>query len=149
MLGTNRTPKAKDLGELLPHWTRGRLEEGAPLGPADYMRLKAAAAALARAPEQEQRNVIAAYSWAYCETRIADAGRASGMFLLLRILFVVPETDPAWSMRAEAGGRVLRVGPCCGNREFRYGYDPLGEYDAFASRFRRRSPAEIEALEIT
>jgi hypothetical protein len=112
------------------------------------MRLKAAATALARAPEQEQRNVIAAYSWAYCEMTVADAGRASGIFLLLRVLFVVPEADPAWSMHAEDGRRVLRVGPCCGNRNFRNWYYPLGEYDTFVRRFRRRSPAEIEALEI-
>jgi hypothetical protein len=70
------------------------------------------------------------------------------MFLLLRVLFVVPEGDPAWGPHAEADGRILRVGPCCANRTFQSGYFPLWEYDNFAKRFPRRSPAEIEVLEI-
>lgn len=142
--GTYRTPTAKELGELLPQWTRGE-----PLGPSDYMRLKAAALALARAPEQERQNVITAYGWAYCEMSLPDAGRASGMFLLLRVLFVVPEGGAVSATHVLDGGRILIVRPCCGNRQFSAGdYNPLFEYDTFAERFRRRSPAEIEALEI-
>jgi hypothetical protein len=124
MTDGRRIPTAKELGELLPDWTRSRYAE------------------------QERRNVISAYSWAYCEMKMADWGRASGMFLLLRVLFVVPEGDPFEALPMEAGGRVLRIGLCCGHR-LTYGwYGAVGEYDAFARRFRRRSPAEIEALEI-
>jgi hypothetical protein len=139
-----RTPTAKELGELLPHWYKGHPQDGDPPGPAGYASLKAAAFAMALAPEQERRNVIAAYSWAYCEMALPDAARASGMFLLLRVLFVVPEGP----LHPEAGNRVLRVDPCCGNRWFGQGWFPLVEYDAFARRFPRRTPAEIEALEI-
>jgi hypothetical protein len=149
MADGQRIPTAKELGELLPDWSRNRYGKGKPLGPAEYRRLKAAALALARAPEQERRNVISAYSWAYCEMKLADWGRASGMFLLLRVLFVVPEEDPLEAPHMEAGGRVLRIGPCCDHRLSNGGwYDAVSEYDAFARRFRRRSPAEIEALEI-
>ena len=148
MAGGMRTPTAKELAELLPQWTRGTWQMGEPPGLAEYRRLKAAALALARAPEQERRNAIAAYSWAYCEVEQPDSGRASGMFLLLRVLFVVPERDPAWALHAEADGRVLRVGPCCGNRRFHQIYFAFAEYEVFARRFPRRSLVEIEALEI-
>jgi len=142
------TPTAKDLGELLPAWTRSYALEGEPPGPAEYRRLKAVALALARAPEQERRNVIDAYGWAYCGMRFADTRRASAMFLLLRVLFAVPEGNPWWGLHAEAGSQVLRVGPCCGNQRFDQPWWPLVTYDFFAKRFHRRSPAEIEALEI-
>ncbi len=70
------------------------------------------------------------------------------MFLLLRVLFIVPEGDQS-PLRAEASGRVLRVGPCCGkDRGFLQWYVPLAAYDDFAKRFPRRTPAEIEALDI-
>jgi hypothetical protein len=139
---------------------------------ADYVNLKTAAVAMARAPEVEQRNVIAAYSWAYCEMAVADGPRASGMYLLLRVLFVLPtrytgsdaatfgswprpaagpgEWDLSWPVHIEPGTHALHVEPFpsgqrwCDTRP----YPALLEYDYFAARFPRRSPAEIEALEI-
>jgi hypothetical protein len=122
-------PQARELGEILFH---------VPGKPADVARLKAAAIAMARASELERREVIDAYSWAYGEFRFAaDAQRGAGMRLLLKILFVTPES---------AGNVLHEQFPYRGGGQGWYA--ALAEYDSFAKRYRMRTVAEIEALEI-
>lgn len=151
-------PTASELAALLPNWYCSS-PSGAPI---DYTGLKAVAIVMADAPEEDQRSLIEAYSRAYCEPDLAfgfcghgvvtvrrdanqppppeaDRHKAAGMFLLLRVLFVLPahypsadargftwwiqkwpaggaaalkastETDLAWPVHEVAGGRVLLV----------------------------------------
>jgi hypothetical protein len=153
---------------MLPHWYR---RHDVPSASPDYTKLKTAALALAQASPQELRNVIEAYSGAYCKLGADDAPKASGMFLLLRVLFVVPTrvkygawfgnwprfrgavrdggyTDLSWPVHIDPETHVLHVEPfppptpeCCF-------YHALAEYDYFAAYFPRRSAAEIAALEV-
>jgi len=165
-----RMPTAKELGDLLPDWWSTR----DPRVRLDYVNLKAAALALAHAPEAERRNVISAYSWAYCEMTMPDLPRASGMYLLLRILFVLPTRHPSddtrsfsawerpsrgvgdtawdlsWPVHVDPSGDVAQVDRCLAwqGRHLIYGYLAYTEYEYFAAQFPLRSPKAIEALEI-
>jgi hypothetical protein len=139
----------------------------------DFKGLKAAAIKMARAPVCVQRAVIESYCREYC--RADNPGfKASGLFLLMRVLFVVPsrhpasdarkhhswshpynlrppgspvatEYDLAWPVYADPRGRVLEIDRV--PEKGRY-YSALREYIYFAERFPRRTPAEIDALEI-
>jgi hypothetical protein len=112
----------------------------------------------------------------------ANPHYAAGMFVLLRVLFVLPahypeadargfswwmqkwpagglaarkastERDLAWPVHEVAGGRVLLVDHF-GGPGYQMGppspyYLALAEYDWFAAHFPRRTPEEIDALEI-
>jgi hypothetical protein len=181
-----RLPRAKELADFLPGWFHaGNKDTPSPSG---YANLKTAAIEIARAPEMERRNLISAYSWAYCESNLDDVvmdaeadyvPRLPKMYVLLRVLFVVPidhpigdvrvfvvwnwppwdaakhgitQWDLAYPVHADPSGRVLHIelprmslvmsGPEPPP------YSALDEYDYFSARFHRRSPAEIEALEI-
>lgn len=152
-------PTASELAALLPNWYCSS-PSGAPI---DYTGLKAVAIVMADAPEEDQRSLIREYSRAYCDSSLRDFGacdrskrievrdpawamwsradphKAAGLFLLLRVLFVLPahypsadargftwwiqkwpaggaaalkastETDLAWPVHEVAGGRVLLV----------------------------------------
>jgi hypothetical protein len=174
-----RLPNAKELGDFLPHWYKASDDRPSPSG---YTNLKTAAIAMVRAPERERRNLISAYSWAYCEPAFGDIHRSSGgdvprlsgMYLLLRVLFVVSahhpirdvivyapwnhpprnqgitEWDLSYPVHIDPGERVLRIDPCCTETTFNVGtfYFALDEYDYFSTRFPRRTVADIEALDI-
>jgi hypothetical protein len=136
-----RTLYARELGELL-FQVRGSFH------PGSNAKLKTAAIAMARAPEQERRNVIAAYSWAYCEhAYFPDVARTSGVYLLLRLLFVVEGRD-ALVAHVDPSGHFFDIEPSGRATWPPYFYSALGEYNYFAAHFRRRTVAEIEALEI-
>jgi hypothetical protein len=164
---------ANDLADQLPDWE----STGDPSVTINYKGLKAAAIKMARAPECVRRAIIGSYCRAHCKTNHPDFSKASGMFLLMRVLFIphptsdrgekhdswvrrsdlhspdsamATEFDPAWPVHADPSGRVLEIDRCLGSSSHGsgIGYDALDEYDYFAKRFRRRTPAEIEALEI-
>jgi len=195
-------PTASELAPLLPNWYCSR--PGRP--PIDYTGLKAAAVVVASASEEDQRSLIKEYSRAYCDSSEhtlgacdrsklievrdsawamrprADPHKAAGMFLLLRVLFVLPahypaadargftwwmqkwpagdvaarkpstERDLAWPVHEVAGGHVLLVDHFDSPGYYAGAPSPyylaLAEYDWFASRFPRRTPEEIDALEI-
>lgn len=139
-----------------------------------YPDLKAAAILLASAPESARRALVEAYSREYCEIRMpefcaggfvvarypdwiyrtrADIPKASGMYVLLRVLFVVPpdywRTYSGGSVHVDPGAHVLRI-KRWNVTEVRKdnAYRATWEYDYFATHFPRRSRAAIEALEI-
>lgn len=166
---------ASDLADQLPDWE----STGDPSVTIDYKGLKAAAIKMTRAPECVRRAIIESYCRAHCKTNHPDFSKASGMFLLMRVLFVVPsrhpasdarkhhswthpsflrppgsavetEYDLAWPVHADPGGRVLEIDRCLGSSSHGsgIGYDALHEYIYFEERFPRRTPADIDALEI-
>jgi hypothetical protein len=132
----------------------------------DYRGLKAAAIKMAHAPECVQRAVIKAYPRQYGSPKL------SGLYLLLRVLFVLPSDDRTsggvfspWSrpvvMKAKQTGTWNYQWPVLVNPQTRVihiercenkvgGYAAIEEYQWFKStlRFPTRTPAEIEALEI-
>lgn len=139
----------------------------------DFKGLKAAAITMARAPVCVRRSVIASYCREYCKENNPNF-KASGMFLLMRVLFVVPsrhptddarkhhswsrpsflrppgspaqtESDLAWPVYADPAGRVLEIVQVPGRGSY---YSALREYDYFAERFPMRTSVEIDALEI-
>lgn len=186
----NRPLSARALGELLPDW--GRTVDDDVL--VDYAGLKAAAITLARMPAAARHATIDMYSRTYCDLpwiaahcdnsgsdregrahawAEADFRRASGMYLLLRILFVLPTRYPAsererftgwirmpsrqgdeddllWPVHEDPGGRVLMVERCEGfkGRLEASVYRAMDEYDYFLSRYPMRTPAMLEALDI-
>ena len=77
---------ASELADELPDWSS--TED--PSMNLDYEGLKAAAIKIASAPSCVQYAVIETYSKEYCEPYRTDLPKASGMFLLLRVLFVLP-----------------------------------------------------------
>jgi hypothetical protein len=162
---------AVELAEQLPDWS-STIDPSVNL---DYSSLKAAAIKMASAPECVQRAVIEAYPLVYTSYR-SDPPNASGMFLLMRVLFVLPADDPRsttvasawlqpvhdeanrtkawnyqWPVRVNPHERVLEIERCQGTRRGVPGwYGAKAEFHFFKSgaRFPMRSPAEIEALEI-
>ena len=159
-----------ELTDILPYWS-----VTADARP-DFAGLKTAAITFARASESERRAMIAEHSRAYCilyEDAI-NQSRASGLFLLLRVLFVLPPRHPesdthhffrdcrpdgwrtaegidiSWPVHEDPERRVLEIDRIfrCASSSRGTRYDALAEYDYFRERFRLRTPAEIEALEI-
>lgn len=165
---------ASELADELPDWSS--TED--PSVELDYNGLKAAAIRMASAPNCVQSAVIETYSKEYCETARTDLPKASGMYLLLRILFVLPTDYPikdvhtfstwahpvnaeaertskwdlSWPVHANPGENVLEIERCQGFP----GDSTFTRYQAFAEFLyfrnpkvsRMRTPAEIEALEI-
>ncbi len=128
--------------------------------PVDYRGLKAAALKMARAPRCVQETVLESYRRAYADDLEYDISKSLRMALLLRVLFVLPtrlpldngkHLDLAWPVHEDPSGRTLEV-----ERHLEYlvpgydrFYDPLSEYYKFIERrYRMRTPAEIQALEI-
>jgi hypothetical protein len=127
---------ASDLADGLPDWSS---TENSSVD-LDYNGLKAAAIKLASAPSCAQLAVIETYSKEYCEPARIDLPKASGMFLLLRVLFVLPtdytkkgaemfstwsypardeaqrtlKWDLSWPVHAKPGENVLEIERCQG-----------------------------------
>jgi hypothetical protein len=157
-----------ELTDILPYW-----RVTADARP-DFAGLKTAAITLARASESERRAMIAEHSRAYCILYETDQSRASGLFLLMRVLFVLPprhpksdtqvfgsfcrrdewytgsERDISWPVHEDPQRHVLEIDRIrgCFQTGYHRGYDALAEYDYFRERFDLRTPAEIEALTI-
>jgi hypothetical protein len=165
---------ASELADELPDWSSTE-SSSANL---DYEGLKAAAIKVASAPFCVRGAVIEAYSKEYCEPARADLPRASGMYLLLRVLFVLPTDHPikdaqmfsgwahpardeaqrtskwdlSWPVHANPRENVLEIERCQGfpgsGGYVRYWAEDELEYFAIKKHFRMRTPAEIDALEI-
>lgn len=82
---------ADELADELPDWSS--TED--PAVDIDYEGLKAAAIKFASTPVCVQWAVVETYSKEYCEPGRTDLPRASGMFLLLRVLFRLPTDYPS------------------------------------------------------
>ncbi len=165
---------ASELADELPDWSS--TED--PSVDLDYDSLKAAAIKIASAPSCVQLAVIETYSKEYCEPARIDLPKASGMFLLLRVLFLLPTDYPkkdaemfsnwsypvrdeaqrtskwdlSWPVHAKPGENMLEIERCQGfpgNGTFRL-YQAFAELRYFRNPkvSRMRTPAEIEALEI-
>jgi hypothetical protein len=78
------------LTDELPDWSSTEN----PDVDVDYEGLKATAIRIANAPYCVQRAVIETYSKEYCAVGRPDLAKASGMFLLLRVLFELPTDHP-------------------------------------------------------
>ena len=81
---------ADELADKLPDWSSTQ-DSSVNL---DYESLKAAAIKFASAPFCVQSAVIETYSKEYCEPGRTNLPKASGMYLLLRVLFVLPTDYP-------------------------------------------------------
>jgi hypothetical protein len=127
---------ASELADELPDWSS---TESSPVN-LDYEGLKAAAIKFASAPVCVQWAVIETYSKEYCEPFRTDLPKASGMYLLMRVLFVLPTDHPikdvqnysnwshpvhaeaertskwdlSWPVHAKPGENVLEIERCQG-----------------------------------
>jgi hypothetical protein len=84
-----------ELTDELPDWSS---TEDPDVG-VDYEGLKAVAIRMASAPYCVQRAVLETYSKEYCAVGRPDLPKASGLFLLLRVLFVLPTDYPVKDSR--------------------------------------------------
>jgi hypothetical protein len=134
----------------------------------DYRGLKAAAIKMARLPECVQRAVIREHNDHSMPPKI------SGLFLLMRVLFVLPADarttsgahsdwqgpvfeaakkthrwDYQWPVHVHPEGGFLEI-ERCQNIASGYPYQAVREFHEWTTKehFPMRSPAEIEALEI-
>jgi hypothetical protein len=159
---------ANDLAEKLPDWS----STTNPSVNVRYDGLKAAAIQMARAPRCVQRAVVESYCRAYCEEVRPDYPKTSGMFLLMRVLFVHPHISDhtegfggwmpirwsessapikpgaGWPVYEDPSGRFVEIDRSRGGILFHFAYHALAEYDYNAAHFRMRTPAELAALEI-
>jgi hypothetical protein len=120
-----------DFADDLPDWSS--TED--PDVDIDYDGLKAVAIRIASAPYCVQRAVIKTYSQEYCAVGRPDLPKASGLYLLLRVLFVLPTDYPikdgrwfttwsypvrdeslrtskwdlSWPVRAQPGANVIEI----------------------------------------
>jgi hypothetical protein len=146
------------LAGRLPDWS----DPATP--PEDYAALGPLAAELVGLDEHDRQVAVRSYSNAYCLPQF-DLARASGLYVLLRVVFDLPSDLPrdhalvfggwlhpsvgveterfdlAWPVYAR-GDDVLAVEPFAGY--FGKGYDAIGEYDWLAGTFPVRT-AELLA----
>lgn len=141
---------ASELADQLPDWSS---TENSSVN-LDYKGLKTAAVKFASLPYCVQLAVVETYSKEYCEPARTDLPKASGMYLLLRVLFVLPTDYPekdaerfstwsyplrdeaqktskwnlSWPVHAKPGENVLEIERCQG---FPAGGEPYTPYQAF------------------
>ncbi|HZF48096.1 MAG TPA: hypothetical protein VE093_05575 [Polyangiaceae bacterium] len=142
----------------------------------NYGGLKTAAIKMASTPECVRRAVLKAYSERYGTP--PNLPKLSGMYLLMRVLFVLPSDHPTtsnvgiftpwsrpvvmeaqqtkkwnyqWPVHVNPNGHVLEIERCQGTGEHSGGYAVIQEYHWLRTerRFPMRSAAEIEVLKIT
>ena len=116
-----------------------------------------------------RRLFVEEYALRYCSQEL-DLERASGLYLLFRIVFRLPKSlnrddarvfggwlhpsigsgsptfDIAWPVRIDARTDALSVETFRGY--FGKGYDALGEYDYLASRFSLRDLHDLSVLKL-
>jgi hypothetical protein len=150
--------------ESLPNWWK-TID---PRESFDYGALKQSALLFAGLAPVEQRVEVKEFSKRYCVSNF-DQARASGLYVLLRVVFKVPEDYPRedvrffgswsrfganddeadrvnlrWPVKIEGGPPVLTVLRFDG---YSGGvYDAVGEYNYFANRFKIRSMQEIAQM---
>jgi hypothetical protein len=161
-----------ELAEELPDWT-STVNPSVSLNDGG---LKAAAIKMASTPECVRRAVIKAYSERYGTP--PDLPKLSGMYLLMRVLFVLPSDHSTtsnvgtftpwsrpvvveaqqtrkwnyqWPVHVNPNGHALEIERCQGIGGHSGGYALTQEYHWLRTerRFPIRSVAEIEVLEIT
>ncbi len=147
-----------NLAGRLPDWS------DAATPPEDYAALGPLAAELVALDEHDRHAAVRSYSEACCFPQF-DLARASGLYVLLRVVFDLPSDLPrddavvfggwlhpsvgvetewfdlAWPVYAR-GDDVLAVEASSGY--FGQGYDAIGEYDWLAGAFPMRT-AELLA----
>jgi hypothetical protein len=151
-----------ELDASLPDWT----ESQEPDGAVDYDRYAAAAGELAAQDPTARRDVLERYSKQFCLPRF-EIARASGLYVVLRLLFRLPTAFPldeaqvfggwlhpsmgkdpfdlSWPVAVDEPRRRFTVDRF---RSYRgKGYDAIGEYDYFAERFPLRPPELLVSLE--
>jgi hypothetical protein len=159
---------ANELAEKLPDWS-STVDPSVTL---DYAGLKAAAIGLASAPECVQWPVIETFTNEFRGPSKSKLAALSGMFLLMRVLFVLPpdyrgsraaftewnrpmrlestrtnKWNNQWPVLVNPDEPVLEIERC---QNTATGYGAVWElaYFKLDLRFRTRTPAEIEALTI-
>jgi hypothetical protein len=158
---------ANELAKKLPDWS-STVDPSVTL---DYTGLKEAAIWIASAPECVQWAVIEASAPLDRSASPSKNPMLPGMFLLMRVLFVLPNPDPSTYFRSDSWSRpekktggwnyqwpvlvnphepILEIERCQGAPNSRAMYGALSEFAWFKldRRFRMRTPAEIEALTI-
>jgi hypothetical protein len=149
------------LEQLLPDWAASQ-EEGPP---PDYRPAVEAARELAWLDPDARREEIGRVSRESCYPNF-DLAPASGLYVVLRLLFDLPDEVPlddakvfggwlhpsigqdpydlSWPVHVDVEGRSFSVDDFRGYRG--RGYDALGEHDYFAEHFPLRSPELLEDL---
>ena len=118
---------------------------------------------------EARRAEVQAYSAQYCFPRF-DLEKASGLYLLLRIVFELPSQHPrqlaqvfggwlhpsigvespyfdlSWPVKIEAGTDIVKIERFQGYSG--KGYDAIGEYDYFVAHFPLRQKETLERLMI-
>lgn len=163
-----------DIADGVPDWqddSRNWRKPGSV--PFDAAAFKTAAIKMARAPQCVHRAVLESYMRAYGEDSEADDAKISGLFVLMRVLFVLPTHytkgdgrnfawfdhpprgtdgayDMSWPVHEDPSGSVLEIDRCRGASMAGGGlrYNAVREYEYFAERFPLRSLAAIQALTI-
>lgn len=152
-----------DLVGLLSNWPR-TID---PTYQPDYGNVRGVVEKFVRTPPAQRRYQVAEFSGRYCFPRF-DLYEAGGVYLLLRLAFILPENLPRDQARVFGGWRHPSVGPYdkpfdlqwpvrpAGDGRLRIerftgyfgkGYDAIGEYDYFATSFRWRDPATVRVIE--
>lgn len=120
-------------------------------------------------PPEARRAEVQAYSTQYCFPRF-DLEKASGLYLLLRIVFELPSQHPrslaqvfggwlhpsigmessffdlSWPVKIETEADIVKIERFQGYSG--KGYDALGEYDYFVAHFPLRQKETLERLRI-
>jgi hypothetical protein len=153
------------LADRLPPWSK-------TIGPRyqpNYTGLTSIALEFITLPPEKRRAEVQAYSNQYCFPRF-DLEKASGLYLLLRLVFDLPSQYPrqlvqvfggwlhpsigtespyfdlSWPVKVEANTNVMTI-----ERSQGYsgkGYDAIGEYDYFVAHFPLRRQETLQKLKI-
>jgi hypothetical protein len=149
------------LDQLLPDWSASQEPGARP----DYGPALAAARELAWLDPDGRRAAVERASAEHCLPRF-ELGPASGLYVVLRLLFELPEAYPlaeakvfggwvhptigrdpfnlSWPVHVDVERRSVEVDTFRGYHG--KGYDALGEYDWFGTSFPIRSPELLEDL---
>jgi hypothetical protein len=151
--------------EKLPEWSKTIDPQYKP----NWSSLNFAALAFLRMSTEEQKDAVLEYERKYCFPKL-DLGRASGLYLLFRIVFDLPpggmdrakasafggwlhpsigESGPyriAWPVEAamEQGRLVVSIDRFTGYSG--KGYDATGEYTFLRANFKAREQVKIEGM---
>jgi len=155
-------PDVEALARRLPDWSA----TSDPARFVDTSGLVGAAIDVCAMPEDERRELIAAYSAAHCYPELV-AFEASGLYVMMRVLFELPAVVPrdqardfggwlhpsragdggyplGWPVRVE--GYTVHLAAFAGYAGG--GWDALGEYDYFIGKFPLRDPVLLLHLAV-
>lgn len=149
-------------GVPLPDWSE---REATPDLP--YQRFADAAVALRTMDDEARRGEVERYSNEHCRPRLS-LSEASGLYVLLRVLFELPTRHPLEATRVFGGwvhpsighdpfdlswpvqptsGHHLVVAPFTSYRG--KGYDGIGEHDWFAEHFPLRTVQKLQVVAVS